>query len=68
MRRNFIPINSNRLQPTSTQSSVLNHINKMSSMLPRPQQHGSPTTLPQPLKTNNININFNANVHDADSD
>lgn len=68
MRRNFIPINNNRFQPVSSQSSVISHLNKMSSLMRRPNQTHAQTNNSVRVSSNiDININVN-NSDDSDED
>lgn len=66
MRRNFIPINNNRFQPVSSQSSVISHLNKMSSMMGRPNQTRAQTNNSQPSIRVSSNIDININMNNAD--
>lgn len=67
MRRNFIPINNNRFQPVSSQSSVISHLNKMSALMGRPTHAQTNNSQPSVRVSSNMNININVNNSD-DSD
>ena len=74
MRRNIIPIKNNRTQPTSTstQTIILNHINRMSQMMNAPSQR-PPITANNMSNAPSLQLNSNPRINltnsvDSDED